>query len=237
MKKTNIQICDNCQKENPLYRETCLECGYYLRKKEPNIDLWSTVWKLFENPKKAIKNIIFAEHKNFVVFLLLLFSVKLYSLFVITKYNLNPLSEEITNSFLNAVILIVSFTILIIIFSWLITFILNIGNKGIVRFKDNIAIITYSFIPIIIISIILLPIEYGIFGKQWFSSNPSPIVVKKNAAYLLYGIESVMILWSVVILYIALFLQSNSKIKALFFMLLFFSMISAVIILFPINIV
>ena len=235
MKKTNTQICENCLKENPLYRETCLNCGFYLREKIPNIDLWSTIWKLFENPKNAIKSIIFAEHKNFVLVLLLLFSAKLYSLFVMAKYYLNPLSEEMTNTFLNAIILILLFLILVIVFSELLTFILNIGNKGMVRFKDNISIIAYSFIPIILLSIILLPIEYGIFGKQWFISNPSPIVVKKNAAYLLYGIESVMILWSLFIFYISLSLQSNSKIKSLFFVVLFLFIITAVIILLPIN--
>ena len=235
MKNINIQICDNCQKENPLYRETCLECGHYLRKTVVNIDLWSTIWKLFENPQKAVKNIIFAEHKNFVIFLLILLSVKLYSVFVISKFIMNPLQDD-TITVLNALIISLIFSFLIIIFAKFLTSTINFNNKKLVRFKDNISLIVYSFIPIILISLILLPIEYGIFGKQWFISNPSPLIVKKNAAYLLYGIEGAMILWSIFILYMSFLQQSSSKIKALLFLFLFISVITVLIFLLPLNI-
>jgi len=237
MKKTNIQICDNCQKENPLYRETCLECGHYLRKTVVNIDLWSTIWKLFETPQKVIKNIIYAEHKNFVFFLLLLLSVKFYSLFVIVKFSFNPLAEELNNFFLNASVITIIFFIALLIFAKIITILISLKEKKIVRFKDNISVITYSFVPLILISIVLFPIEYGIFGKQWFTSNPSPLIIKKNAAYLLYGIEIFMLLWSLFILYLSFYIQSNSKIKAVLFVVSFILTIYGIISFSPLNII
>ncbi len=237
MKKTNIQICDNCRKENPLYRETCLECGHYLRKTVVNIDLWSTIWKLFETPQKVIKNIIYAEHKNFVFFLLLLLSVKFYSFFVIVKFSLNPLAEELKNFFLNASMITIIFFTALLIFAKIITILISLKEKKIVRFKDNISVITYSFVPLILISIVLFPIEYGIFGKQWFTSNPSPLIIKKNAAYLLYGIEIFMLLWSLFILYLSFYIQSNSKIKAVLFVVSFILTIYGIISFSPLNII
>lgn len=237
MKKTNIQICDNCKKENPLYRETCLECGHYLRKTVVNIDLWSTIWKIFETPKKVIKNIIYAEHKNFVFFLLLLLSIKFYSFFVIVKFTLNPLSEELKNFILNAALLTGIFFAAIVIFAKVIALLISIKDKKLVRFKDNISVITYSFVPLILVSIVLFPIEYGIFGKQWFTSNPSPFIIKKNAAYLLYGIEFFMTLWSVFILYLSFYIQSNSKIKAVLFVVLFIIMLYGIMLFIPLNII
>jgi hypothetical protein len=237
MKKTNIQICDNCRKENPLYRETCLECGHYLRKTVVNIDLWSTIWKLFETPQKVIKNIIYAEHKNFVFFLLLLLSVKFYSFFVIVKFSLNPLAEELKNFFLNASMITIIFFTALLIFAKIITILINLKEKKIVRFKDNISVITYSFVPLILISIVLFPIEYGIFGKQWFTSNPSPLIIKKNAAYLLYGIEIFMLLWSLFILYLSFYIQSNSMIKAVLFVVSFILTIYGIISFSPLNII
>ncbi len=237
MTHTNIQICDNCKKENPLYRETCLECGHYLRKTVVNIDLWSTIWKVFESPKKAIKNVICAEHKNFVFFLLLLLSTKLYSFFIIFKFMLHPLKSEIINLSQNSLLNIGIYFFSLIIFAKFFTVVVNSKSPKLVRFKDNISIIVYSFIPIILISFILLPIEYGIFGKQWFTGNPSPIIIKKNAAYVFYGIESIMFIWSVFILYTSFQIQTGSKIKAIFFVLLFLSMIFGIVIFVPLNII
>ncbi len=237
MTQTNIQICDNCKKENPLYRETCLECGHYLRKTVVNIDLWSTIWKLLENPKSAIKNIIYAEHKNFTMFLLFLLSLKLYSFSVILKFMLHPLKSELINITQNSIIYIAIFLLSIIIFSKILTKIVNISSPELVRFKDNLSIIVYSFVPILLISFILLPIEYAMFGKQWFIGNPSPIIIKKSAAYVFYGIESIMVIWCAFILFLSFKIQTNSNIKAILFLAIFFLMIGGIMFFIPLNII
>ena len=78
MTKLNVNICSNCGVENPLYLKNCLNCKHYIRTAVVNIDLWRTIYQLFENPRKALKNIIYAEHKNFIIFLLFFFSIKLF---------------------------------------------------------------------------------------------------------------------------------------------------------------
>ncbi len=236
MNKTNIQICNNCKYKNPLYRETCLECGHQLRKRVVNIDLWSTIWKIFDNPIVSLKNIIFARHKNFVVFLLILLSVKLYSLFLIVKFYTNPLKQELHNANLNSITITLIFFITIIFFTKLITFFINRTNGKLTRFKDNIAIITYSFVPLILISSILFPVEYGIFGKQWFVSNPSPFVIKKNAAYMLFTIETIVWVWSLFNLSLSFYIQSGSKSKSILFLILFLFLLFGVVQIIPVNI-
>ena len=78
MTKLNVNICSNCSKENPLYFKNCSDCKHYMRSAVVNIDLWSTIYQIFENPRKTLKNIIYAEHKNFIIFLLLFVSMKLF---------------------------------------------------------------------------------------------------------------------------------------------------------------
>ncbi len=72
----NFLVCQNCGEKNPLFSSKCGKCHHYLRATIPNIDLWSTIWKIFESPVEALTNVIYAEHKNFISFLTFFVSVK-----------------------------------------------------------------------------------------------------------------------------------------------------------------
>ena len=76
MKYQNFQTCNNCGKENALYANKCENCHHYVRANIVNIDLWSTIWNLFESPVEALENIIYAQHKNFIIFLTIFVSIK-----------------------------------------------------------------------------------------------------------------------------------------------------------------
>ncbi len=171
--KQNENICSNCGTNNPFYKKNCTNCKHYLRATVVNIDLWKTIWLLFENPSKAFTDIIFAEHKNFLVPLLTLLSIKIYLTAFIIQSVLLSLSKTTNYLIYNTLILCGIYIVSIVLFSFFFT---KITNKT--RFKDNVSLITYSFIPIIFSLIILTPIEYGIFGEYWFTHNPSPLLIK-----------------------------------------------------------
>lgn len=230
MKLNNAQICSNCGKENTLFEINCAKCKHYLRATVANIDLWQTIWQLLETPTKAIKNIIWAEHKNFVFFLLPLFAIKLFTSAVSFQSAINPNSGQTDYYYYNIAILLAIYISTILIFTKLFTVLIG---KTKVRFKDNFTILVYSSIPLVLSLFVLTPIEYGIFGKHWFVFNPSPFMIKELLAYVLVGLEAIMLIWSFVILFLGVKIQSNSVVLASVLLILFWSIVFIEIIYIP----
>lgn len=226
MKKLNKQICCNCGKENYFYSLNCSNCKHYLRSVQPNIDFWNTSWQLFDSPQNALKKIIFAEHKNFSFFLLLLISVKIF-LYTITIQSLLAPQNDYNFKLNNTLIFIGITFITIIVFIYFITFMLKTFHIK-TRFKDNLSLLAYSSIPIIIASLILIPIEYGIFGQHWFIYNPSPFNIKPLVAYMLLIFEMIMFIWSMMILFYSFYIQSNSILWGLVNSIIIVSLITVV---------
>ncbi len=232
MKTNHITTCDNCKTENPLYKVTCKECGHYLRSTVVNIDLWETIWNLFEHPTLTIKNVVFAEHKNFVTFLLILLSIKLY--FTFTIFNsafLGTISYLSSKHILYATSLIL---VLILLLQKIITIFFNAPKKR-TRYKDNLALVAYSFVPTILTLVFLTPIEYGIFGEHWFDYNPSPLLIKEGTAYVLLAIEAIMFLWSLFLLVKSYYIQSGSILKSVGSTFLFLFVLVITINFIPFN--
>jgi len=212
MKTNHTLICDNCKHENPLFKSTCDNCSHYLRAAEVNLDLWKTIWSLFEKPTSTLRSIIFAEHKNYLVFLLVLFSIKINLINIVlnSAFLDNPFVKFSSSNLLFGSIFILVVTLILI---KLITTTFNIGKKR-TRFKDNLALTVYSFTPTVLAVIFLLPIEYAIFGINWFDYNPSPIIIKETTAYIFLIIELLMIVWSLFLLGRSFLIQTNSNAKA-----------------------
>lgn len=211
----NEITCKNCNEQNNFYEMNCKKCGAILRSRVVNIDLWKTVWELIETPKKAFANIIFSEHKNFISFLIVFIGLKL---FVNASFIFNLILPKATNEInipVQMAISVILTILLIILISLLIK--LVVSSNGIkTRLKDNIAVIIYSHIPVIIALIILLPIEYGIFGGHWIYYNPSPFIIKASSAYLLAGVELIFILWHLFLLSYGIYTQTKSAVFSIF---------------------
>lgn len=206
----NVLICRNCGTENPFFSLNCKKCNSYLRVRISNIDLWQTAWQIFESPVKAGEKIIQSDHKNFVVTLLI---------FVCLKYAL--LSSMIYNSIYGQVGSIGVFPqaflsgglpviISLLIISIILTALNNLlGIKN--RVVDNLSLYTYSFTPQILGLIFLTPIQFALFGKYFFSFNPSPFLIKPMATYVLLVIEILLFVWSIFIVCAFTFAQTKNK--------------------------
>ena len=227
----NSVTCPNCNTENPFYNSTCSKCRNYLRDKIHNLDLWSIISLLIESPSKAFKKIVFAEHKNFIVFILL---------FVSIKYLINTrfVSMISLGSFKTTVELFYSYLLVagvIFIFILFFSFLFLKAGTSLnisLRYKDTLALIIYAQIPYLFGLIILFILELVIFGDYLFSINPSPFIIKNLLAYLFSGLELAIIIWSAILLFKAFYVQTYSKVFSLISAFIFFVSFSLLIYIF-----
>ena len=230
----NSVSCPNCKAENPFYNSICSSCKTYLRDRVYNLDLWALVSSIIESPSKAFRTIIFSEHKNFIFFILL---------FLALKYLINARFVAMISigDFQSTVGLQISYLIILgctIIFFFTFSYLYNFlgkSNNISLRFKDTLALIIYSQIPLVFGLIILFSLELVIFGDYLFSLNPTPFTIKGLIAYFFFLIEVGTIIWSIFLLFKAFRAQSHNfsfslTTAAIFFVLLssllyFFSLI------------
>lgn len=190
--------CKKCSTVNPLYTSICINCKSYLRERFVNIDLWKTIGQIIESPKKAFTSILFAENKNFVIFLTLLFALK--NLIITRFFSVPTMGQEgvQTSTLLSYIIIFaISFLILSII-----TLILKLYYYKLnvdLRFKDIYATTIYSFTPYILSLISIFIIELVVLGGDIFSNNPTPFQIKPTIAYTLAGFEILVFIWSILL--------------------------------------
>lgn len=226
----NSLTCPKCSKENPFYNTVCSDCKTYLRDKVYNIDLFSTTASLVDNPSGAFRSIVFSEHKNFVLFLVIFIALK-------QVINARFISLLTVGEFSSTTGLFISYSILLSVL--LIFFVLySLALKEVgrliefeIRAKDAFAVIIYSQIPLAVAFIVLFPLEFIIFGDYLFSINPSPFVIKEMAAYVFFIVECLVILWSVFLSYWAFYIISKNRIFGIINTLVFNLILGALLIL------
>jgi hypothetical protein len=226
--QNNIK-CPACGFENSFYSRICLSCKNYLRDRVVNIDLWSILGLLIENPFKAFQNIIYSEHKNFILFLIPLITIKY--LFITRLISLRTIGEfETTISIVFSFLILLSALITyILLFSLAVKIVLqNFGYST--RFKDNLAVIIYSQLLMVCGFIVLFPLEAVIFGNYLFSINPSPFQIKTVIAYFFFSIELIVILWSFFLLFTAFYVSTKNKAISVLTTLVFILLLSIIII-------
>jgi hypothetical protein len=225
----NNLICGNCETKNELFQINCSNCNALLRNRVVNIDLWATIWQLIESPTKAIKNIIWAEHKNFVLFISFLIGIKSFTntLLLSSLFNINPAyhTSLLYNFFLSIIYLFLFLHLFAFVFSKSLK---SFGLKS--RFKDNYSMLVYSLLPNVVALILLVPVEYALFGKYWFLFNPAPFEIKPLAAYILFGLEGIFFLWSILLLILGFYTQIGKKIISIIVLIIFI----AILYLFPV---
>lgn len=191
----NTITCPHCNSENAFYNVICTKCRYYLRDRIYNIDLWTAISSLIDNPDKAFKNIIFSDHKNFIFFILLIITAKyLISARFLAMLSIGEFQTTI-ELFFSYLILLSSVSIYFVLFTSIYRILCN-HNDIYVRFKDVFSITIYSQIPFVLGLIVLFSLELVIFGDYLFSVNPTPFTIKGSIAYLFLAVEIGLILWS-----------------------------------------
>ncbi len=196
-------ICTVCNTQNHHLEVICISCGSYLQKKVNNIDLFSMIWKLIESPRAAFHEIAIAQRKNYSIFLAGLFGIGLtFGLFWILKLG-NQVDSILM--FMAIGILVGPFIgiIYLTVFSLMFVLITKLIKLK-CKFKNIFAVSSFSFVPIVLSVIFILPLELAIFGIYFFSTNPSPIVIKPTYYYLLLTLDYLVTTWSIVLLNIGI---------------------------------
>lgn len=203
--------CNKCLYNNAPYQSICGNCKAYLREKIVNIDLWITIQKLIESPYEAFRSIVFAEHKNFIFFLLFFISIK--NLIIARFISVPELGKEgvITSLpvlFFFSLLMTIGFIVFISFIQSIIFQRLNIKLRTI----DVIALNSYSQIPLIFSLILIFPVELIVLGSDIFSNNPYAFQIKPTITYILLSIEAIMVLWSFILYYFSIHFTGIKKI-------------------------
>ncbi len=226
----NTIVCKNCKEENPFYGLTCNNCGSYLRERIFNVDLFKIMDLLISSPKKGFEIIIQSEHKNFLLTIFLLASVKLFidSMYLAMVTHKNE--PAFNNLIQNFIIVAVSLAVFFLLISILLTFTNKISGLE-TRFRDNLSILLFSLLPQVFALIILFIVELTVFGGALFSTNPSPFTIKEGIAITFTVFELLVVLWGIVLSITAIKTQSRNFVYSLFGGIIFSALMYFVIFL------
>lgn len=188
--------CSVCTHANDDLQTICSTCGSYIQDRVPNLDFFATMWRLVESPKEAFHKITIAEHKNYVLFLMMFLGIA-------TSFGL-LWARNAGNEFNNLLYLILlGFVIglgialpigllLTVTVHWMLRL---FGGKG--TLKNTYGVLGWSLMPIMLSVSIILPIELASIGLRLFSTNPSPMDVKPVVYIVLLGLDGFAALWTI----------------------------------------
>ena len=217
--------CKKCNHVNPAYKSICEECKSYLRERVVNINLWNTIQMIIEEPSAAFKQIIFAEHKNFMIVLILLIGTKNL---IISRFLSVPQlgSDGVHSSISVSLILSIVFSIIPFLILTVTQILVYKKKKVHLRFTDIYATNVYAFIPYIFGLMFIFPIELTVLGGNIFSNNPYSFQIKPTISYILIGIELIVLIWSLILInksvYIIIYNRIISILLTIFIFILWF---------------
>ncbi len=190
--------CPVCGTENDDLSVTCSSCKGYLQAKVDTIDLFSTIWGLIESPRSALRKVILSRQKNYVLILGSLQGVAV--LLAIARLQSLARGNDLALVVGLATVLGVvgGVGIQFLLGSFVLQVARSIGGKSSLR--NMRAVIAYAGIPVVLWLVIILPIEFAIFGRYLFDSNPSPAVIQPVLYYALLGFDGLLVAWSLYLL-------------------------------------
>lgn len=191
--------CSVCNTTNDHLATICKSCGAYLQTRTDSLDLFQTAWNVLENPKKAFHTIAVATHKNYSY---IIPAIAGYAFVFFLFWLLR--AGEYTNSLLN--FLAAGFVagppfgiLAVLIFSVVISILLRARGRD-VSFRNCMAVISYSLIPVVVSVFIVLPLEIMTFGLFFFTSNPSPYLLKPFSYVALLVLDGIFSAWTLILI-------------------------------------
>jgi hypothetical protein len=214
------QECPSCHTLNPLYRLNCTNCSSILHDKIPNIDLWKTLLTLVESPGSAFTEIIRAQKKNYMLLLMVLYTIKIYFDALLVKIHVLKI-EGMSSKY--TLLTVIGIPVLFGVFCILYEYLLRIVKVR-VRVKDVIAGMAFSQFPLVFAFILFFIPEFIFFGEYLFSFNPSPFLFNSTLAWMFTGLEAVSVLWTILLQWRFLTLVNGKRLLSLLLSLVFTGM-------------
>jgi hypothetical protein len=187
--------CPVCSHSNDEFSLKCSSCGSFVQDRIPNLDLFSMIWMIIEQPRQAFKKIILAEHKNFVLFLSIFLGISAVFTLLWSRTsgnNFDNILPLMVIGILSGVIVAFPmFLAMVYVFHNLLKL---LGGHG--SFKNTYAVSGWSLVPIMLSVVFILPLELATLGLIFFSENPNPYDVKPLVYVTLLVFDCVLVLWS-----------------------------------------
>ncbi len=154
------------------------------------------MWQVVESPRDAFHKIIVAEHKNYVLFLMMFLGIAASFTLFWVRHAGNEFDNLIYLLLLGYVIglgiALPVGVLMVLVIHLLLKF---LGGKGVM--KNTYAVFGWSLTPIMLSVSIILPIEFASIGLRLFSTNPSPMDVKPVVYLVLLFFDVFACVWSI----------------------------------------
>ncbi len=186
--------CPVCYSENFILDLSCSNCGSIIRENIRTLNFGEAFTNLILYPDFEIKKILFSEHKNYSFVLLILLAIKLT---VISFFSLSILDKNLSISISKLFTYVLLFWLVYVYcLAVFLTLFLQLITKHKIEFKNSISVTAYSFIYFSIFGILIFLLELMLFGKYFFSKNPSIFQIDFYKSIAVLGIEIILILYS-----------------------------------------
>ena len=189
--------CSVCGAPNDDLALLCGECRSFLQGRVDAIDLFSTVWGLMEAPRRTLKKIALARHKNYAVILSALFGV---ALVLAAFWWTTALRRYDHPGVLAGLSMPGGFVVGILWTSVTAGGMLLLTRTGRKKFSPAFAVTAYASVPVVLSLLLVFPVELAVFGLDLFRANPHPMVIDPVAYVALMFLDGLAVLWSVILL-------------------------------------
>ncbi len=195
--------CPICRRENHHLAVTCAGCGGFLQQRVETLDLFATLGRLIESPRRTFHTIGVARHKNYTTLLSMAIGWPLiFAVFWIAK------AGEHAPSFLHLLLAGLATGPLAGLVSFLfVACVMAICTRLLrrrVSFRNAFALLAYGFMPHLFVLVFLLPVVFLSFGLYFFTGNPAPQMLRPFSFYAIAALYVGFTLWTVILLLVGM---------------------------------
>jgi len=191
--------CSICGSSNRDLCVTCTTCKSFLQSKVDALDLFATLWGLIEAPHVTFRRIALASRKTYTFLLSSVFGIFL----VFATVRLNDIGDRVSGlhiilaggALLGPMLGTTWLLLMSTIAQWISR---KLGGEATRR--NSFAVLSYATAPFVLSLFMVFPVEIAIFGSYFFGSNPSPMVIKPGIYTVLLMLDSLTMLWFVLLL-------------------------------------
>lgn len=192
-------VCPVCGRANDEVRTTCDGCGSFLQSRVDALNLFETLWGLLESPRRTMKRIVLARHKNYAFLLSALFGVGL----VLDIAWYKSLAERFGSLTSLVSIALIAGPFLgmlsVVVLSVLLQRVTRLIG-GTATLRNLFAATAYALFPFVVVLVFVVPVEIAIFGLDFFGANPPPMVIKPVEYTTLLVLKAVAALYALFLL-------------------------------------
>jgi hypothetical protein len=200
--------CPNCGVENGDLMIVCIRCGGFLQARIPTLDLFDTVWRMIETPRKAMRRIVLAIHKNYTIFLSAFYGIGV-AFFLLWVLNLGEVFPNLLYLIFTAILIGPALGIIHVFLASVIGVLVGRLLKTRMRFSNVLGVAAYATVPVNLSIVFILPIELMTFGLFMFADNPPPYVIKLVPYIIFMILDGLAVVWSLGLFAIGIRIISN----------------------------